>query len=186
MLLCVFLVWPTKFANTLSFYTKQIWCLRIYGECLKILILGKLGLKFVFLKNFAPHTRVFYSYFSMLGGVYAQNWAVFQNCVFFSILIDLGCFSINRNCFKNFKGAAICFYQSKIVNKVFFKKKLRFDLFIYFFKTFSNFPLSLSNLARLHWGFFVIFNQIFARFFSHKAGKTFIPFILFLFSWFHA
>ena len=34
--------------------------------------------------------------------------------------------------------------------------------------------------------FFVIFDVIFARFFSHKAGKTFIPLLLFLFSWFHA
>ena len=45
--------------------------------------MGKLGLKLVFLKNFASHTHAFYSYFSMIGGVYAQNWAVFQNCVFF-------------------------------------------------------------------------------------------------------
>ena len=54
-----------------------------------------------------------------------------------------------------------------------------------FSKLFQTF-LSLSNLARLHWRFFVVFNQIFARFFSHKAGKTFLPFLLFLFSWFHA
>ena len=45
--------------------------------------------------------------------------------------------------------------------------------------------LSLSDLARLHRRFFVVFYLIFARFFSHKAGKTFIPLIL-LFSWFHA
>ena len=54
-----------------------------------------------------------------------------------------------------------------------------------FSKHFSNFSLSLSNLARLHRRFFVIFYLIFARFFSHKVGKTFIPLIL-LFSWFHA
>ena len=55
----------------------------------------------------------------------------------------------------------------------------------YFFKTFSTF-LSLPDLARLHRRFFVVFNLIFARFFSHKAGKTFIPLLLFLFSCFHA
>ena len=77
---------------------------------------GKLGLKLVFLKNFASHTHAFYSYFSMIGGVYAQNWAVFQNCVFFffRISIDWSYFSINRNCFKNFKWASICFDQSNI------------------------------------------------------------------------
>ena len=79
---------------------------------------GKLGLKLVFLKNFASHTHAFYSYFSMIGGVYAQNWAVFQNCVFFffffRISIDRSYFSINRNCFKNFKWASICFDQSNI------------------------------------------------------------------------
>ena len=52
------------------------------------------------------------------------------------------------------------------------------------FQTFLS--LSLSNLARLHRRFFVVFNLIFARFFSHKAGKTFIPLLLFLFSRFHA
>ena len=70
---------------------------------MKILILGKLGLKLVNLKNFASYTHAFYSYFSMLEGVYTQNWAVFQNCVcvcvwffFFSrISIDRGYFLIN-------------------------------------------------------------------------------------------
>ena len=34
----------------------------------------------------------------------SKNWAVFfQNCVFFGILIDRGCFSINRNWFKIFR-----------------------------------------------------------------------------------
>ena len=95
----VIVVWPTKFANTLSFYAKQIWCLRIYVECLKILIMGKLGLKLVFLKNFASHTYAFYSYFSMFGGVYAQNWTIFQNCVFFW----------------NFDRSRLFFDQSKLV-----------------------------------------------------------------------
>ena len=54
-----------------------------------------------------------------------------------------------------------------------------------FSKLFQPF-LSLSDLARLHRRFFVVFDLIFARFFSHKAGKTFIPLLLFLFSCFHA
>ena len=75
--------------------------------------------------------------------------------------IDRTCFSINRTSWIKFLKKKQCLTRSK-----------------HFFKTFSNFPLSLSDLARLHWGFFVVFNQIFARFFSHKASKTFIPFLL--------
>ena len=82
-------------------------------------------------------------------------------------LIDRTCFSINR----------ISWIQ-------FFKNSVLTDS-TYFFKTFSTF-LSLPDLARLHRRFFVVFNLIFARFFSHKAGKTFIPLLLFLFSCFHA
>ena len=93
------LVWPTKFANTLNFYTKQIRCLRIYEECLKILILGKLVLKLVFLKNFASHTHAYESYFSMLGGFYAKTGLFFQNWAFFW----------------NFDRSRLFFDQSKLV-----------------------------------------------------------------------
>ena len=96
------LVLLTKFANTLSFYAKQIWCLRIYEECLKILIFGKLGLKLVFLKNFASHTHAFYSYFSMLGGFYAKK---------------LGCFS-KLYFFWNFDRSRLLFDQSKLVQNI--------------------------------------------------------------------
>ena len=89
---------------------------------LENLNLGKLGLKLVFLKNFASHTHIFYSYFSMLGGFYAKTGLFFQNCVFFGISIDQGCFSINRNWFKFFgKPLSVSinrtygFDQSKIV-----------------------------------------------------------------------
>ena len=81
--------------------------------------------------------------------------------------IDWTCFSINRTSWIKF-----------FLNSVWLIKTTFSNLF----QTF----LSLSDLARLHWEFFVVFNQMFARFFSHKADKTFIPFLLLLFSWFHA
>ena len=122
MLLCVSLVWPTKFANTLSFYAKQIWCLRFYGKYLMISILGKLGLKLCFLKNITSHTHAFCSSISMLWGVSKMCLWFFQNCVFaqkfcepLSASIDPICFSNNRNCFKIFKEASICFDQSKLI-----------------------------------------------------------------------
>ena len=55
--------------------------------------------------------------------------------------------------------------------------------------TFSNLFqtfLSLSDLARQHKRFFIVFYLIFARFFSLKAGKTILSLLLFLFSCFHA
>ena len=58
------------------------------------------------------------------------------------------------------------------------------------FKTLFQIFFKLSSLSPTWQGstedFLSFFNQIFTRFFSHKAGKTFIPFLLLLFSWFHA
>ena len=83
-------------------------------------------------------------------------------------LINRTCFSINRTLWIKF----------------FFLKSVLTDS-KHFFKSFSNFPLSL-RLGKAPLKIFLsFFNQIFVRFFSHKAGKTFIPFLLLLFSWFH-
>ena len=176
-----------------------------------ILILTKLGLKLVFLKNFASHTHTFYSYFSMLGGVYAQNWVVFQNRVFSKILIDWGCFSINRNCFKNFKEASVCFDrtkvifdQSKIVIKVFKNKILTCStqLFQTFFKlfflsptwqgfssNFCRFPLiflqgfPLPRPVRPFYPSFCIYFHVFVHKFMHFVG-IFEPIQIWGFWWF--
>ena len=121
MLLCVSLVWPTKFANTLSCCAKQIWCLRIYGECLIILILGKLGLKLCFWNAFHHILMHFVHQFQCFEVFLKCVFVIFQNCVFsqkfcesLSVLIDPICFSINRKCFKMFKEASICFDWSKL------------------------------------------------------------------------
>ena len=80
--------------------------------------------------------------------------------------VDRTCVSINRTSWIRF----------------FLKKKLRFDLFIYFFKLFSLSPTWQGSTE----DFLSFSTKFFARFFSPKAGKTFIPFLLLLFSWFHA
>ena len=146
MLLCVSLVWPTKFANTLSFCVKQIWCLRIYGECLIILILGKLGLKLCFLKYISSHTHAFCSSISMLWGISKMCLCYFQNCVFsqkfcgpLSISIDPICFLINRKCFKMLRGASVCFDWSKL-----FLDQLK--LFWYCLKTFKEASICFDQL----------------------------------------
>ena len=137
----------------------------------------------------------FYILYSMLWGklskiqVFSLKSCFFQNFDWSNLIFDQ-----SKSCLKN--SMSLCLVQliepvfrsiehldSSFLKKVFWLIQTLFQkLFQKLFQTF----LSLSDLARLHWRFFVVFNLIFARFFSHKAGKTFIPLLLFLFSWFHA
>ena len=73
------------------------------------------------------------------------------------------------------------------INIVFqvFKKKQFLDCFKHLFQKFFNF-FSLSDLARLHSKFFVVFFLNFCKVFSLKAGKTILSLFLVLFSCFHA
>ena len=124
----------------------------------------------------------------------------------------LGFFVLKSYFFQNFNSSNLIFDQSKSFWKIlvslclvrliepvfqsiehressFFKTVFDWfkTLFQIFFKPFSNLPLSLSPTWQGSTeNFLSFFNQIFARFFSHKASKTFIPFLLLLFSWFHA
>ena len=52
-------------------------------ECLKILILRKLGLKPMFWKSISSHTHAFYSLYSMLWGVFFKNHIIFSKMLFF-------------------------------------------------------------------------------------------------------
>ena len=152
MLLCVFFRLTNQVCKYFEFLCKTYLVLEnLKGECLKILILGKLGLKLVFWKSISSHTHAFYSYYSMLWGVFSKTGLFFQNKFYFSrISIDPICFSFNRNCIYNFKWASVCFNQSKlifdqskIVNKFFLKSNL--DLFNSLFsKVFKLLSLSLS------------------------------------------
>ena len=60
MLLCVILVWPTKFENSLNFMQNEFEALGFKDNWLKVLILGRLGSKQVFLKSISSHTHAFY------------------------------------------------------------------------------------------------------------------------------
>ena len=191
MLLCVSLVWPTKFANTLSFMQNWFddWK---FMENVRIFNFGKIGLNSLFLKIISSHTHAFCSSISML-------WVVpkffFKNCVFpqnfvsfylfrliqsvfwsieivlnclrkpLSVSIDPICFSINRNCLKIFKKASVCFNQSKLI---FDQSKLVNQVFkkseFDISKRFSNF-FSLSELDKASPQFFVIFLRIFCKVF---------------------
>ena len=158
-LLCVFLVWPTKFANTLSFYAKQFWCL-------KILILGKLGLKLCFWKTLHHILMHFVHQFQCFEVVLPCVFILFKNCVFsqklcepLSASIDPICFSINRICFKIFKEAFVCFDQSKLI---FNQLKLIFDQSKLVNQVFKISEFDVSNL---------LFKKVFKLFLSLRIGQ---------------
>ena len=65
------LVWPTNFENSLNFMQNVFEAWGFKDNWLKILILGKLGSKQLFLKNISSHTHAFYSQNIMLWGVSA-------------------------------------------------------------------------------------------------------------------
>ena len=139
----------------------------------------KLGLKLVFFgRAFHLILMHFYFLYSMLWGKFSKIRLFFLKAIFLEFRLIQSNFRSIEILFKQFSeplpGSIDRTYFS--INrtswiKFFFLNSVLTDS-KHFFKTFSNFPLSLSDLARLHWRFFVVFNQIFARFFSHKAGKT--------------
>ena len=96
------------------------------GDCLKSKFLGELGFKsWVCENHFISYSCIFF--FQCFEERLHQILVIFKDSFFFTISIDQGYFSINRNCFKNFKGASIyfdqsklIFDQSKIVNQFFF------------------------------------------------------------------
>ena len=69
------------------------------GGCLKILSLGKLGLKLVFWKSISSHSHAFYFLFSMLCGVFFKIQVVFSKILFFQIFDWSNLFLINQNFF---------------------------------------------------------------------------------------
>ena len=106
MLLCVSLVWPTKFANTLSFMQNWFddWK---FMENVRNFIFGKTGLNSLFLKIISSHTHAFCSSISMFWVVpkffFSKTVFILKFCEPLPVSIDPIYFSINRNSFKSFK-----------------------------------------------------------------------------------
>ena len=95
MLLCVILVWPTKFENSLYSMQNVLEAWEFKEDCLNILILGNLGSKHVFLKSISSHTHAFCSQNSMLWGVSAIFYFDFKNI--FPEIFWLGSVHFNRS-----------------------------------------------------------------------------------------
>ena len=141
-------------------------------------------------EHFISYSCIFISYIqcfevSFQKSSYFSKKLFFQNFEWSNLIFDQSKSYLKTSvslCWFNWSN--LFFDQSNIMFQVFLKTVL-WLIQTLFQKNFQTF-LSLSNLARLHRRFFVVFYLNFARFFSHKAGKTFLPLILFLFSWFHA
>ena len=142
-------------------------------------------------KHFISFSCIFISYIQCFEACF-QKIRFFSKKMFFFQIIDWSNLIFDQ--LKSFWKISVSLCLVRLIEPIFqsiehhessfFKNSVWLiqNTFSNLFQTF----LSLFDLARLHWGFFIVFNQIFARIFSHKAGKTFIPFLLLLFSWFHA
>ena len=104
MLLCVFFGLTNQVCKYFEFLSKTYLVFEnLKGECLKTLILGKLGLKLVFWKNISSHTHAFYSLYSMLWEVFFKNQFIFIKKIPF---------------FQNFNWSNLFFVQSKLCLKL--------------------------------------------------------------------
>ena len=117
-----------------------------------------------------------------------QILLIFKNSFFLQFRLIEAVFRSIKIAFKNFSEHLpssidrTCFSINRISWIKFFLNTV-FDSFKTLFQTF----LSLSPTWQGSTEDFLSFSTKFvARFFSPKAGKTFIPLILLLFSWFHA
>ena len=149
MLLCVSFGLTNQVWNYFEFLCKPYFVFENFKEgCLKILSLGKLGLKLVFWKSISSHIYAFYFLYSMLWGMFSKNQVIFSKMIFFQIFDWSNLFFDQSKFLLNFFWASVCFDesnlnfdQSKLVNQVL--KEIRFDLFKPLFqKLFKPFSLS--------------------------------------------
>ena len=140
------------------------------GEWLKILILGKLGLKIVFWKSISSHTHAFlFLIFIALRCVF-KNQIIFSKKMFFQIFYWSNLFFDQSKFLLKFS-VSFCLFQSieidfrSIENRKWAFLKVRSWLVqSIFFKKFSNFPLSLW-LNKAPQRFFVVFLLNFCKVF---------------------
>ena len=141
-------------------------------------------------KHFIPYSCIFISYIqcfevSFQKSSYFSKKLFFQNFDWSNLIFDQ-----SKSCLKN--SVSLCLVrliepvfrsiedrESSFLKTVFWLIQTLFQNFFKLFSLSSTWQGSTED-------FLPFFTQSFTRFFSQKAGKTFIPFLLFLFSWFHA
>ena len=167
MLLCVFLSLTNQVCNYFVFLCKTYFVFaNLKGECLKILILGKLGLKLVFWNNISSHAHAFYSFYSMLWGVFQKLGYFFKNYVFLGFRLIQSIFRSIEITFK-----ILCELLSVSINRkswISFSKSQIWLIQITFSKLFQT-PFSLFDSDKHHPQFFVVFDQIFCRVFLSQG-----------------
>ena len=120
--------------------------------------LGKLSLKLVFLKNFASHTHAFYSFFSLLGGIYAKTGLFFLKLCFFWNFDWLRLFFRSIEIFSKFLSEPLFVSINRKSCGMFYKQFFKWVK--HFFKKFSPFSLSI-RLGQGKSSFFCRFRSIF-------------------------
>ena len=149
-------------------------CFKNGGDCLKSKFLEKLGLKFVFWESISSHTHAFALLYSMFWGKISKNQVFsLKSCFFQNFNWSNLIFDQSKSCFKN----SVSLYLVRLIEPVFrliedrisgFLKQF-FDYFkTSFSKKFFNFS-SLSDLARRHYKFFVVFLQNFCKVFLSQS-----------------
>ena len=168
MLLCVSFGLTNQVWNYFEFLCKTYFVFENFkGGCLKILSLGKLGLKLVFWKSIWSHTHAFYFLYSMLWGMFSKIIFFFSKMMFFQIF-DWSNLFFNQSKFFFKFFVSFCLFQSietdfrSIENHKWAFLKVRSWLFqnIFFklLQTFLSLSLSLSlRLGKATQHFFVIF-----------------------------
>ena len=131
----------------------------------------------------------FYILYSMLYGKFSKiRLFSLKSCFFQNFDWSILIFDQSKSCLKNLVSLCLVRLIELVFRSIEHCESSFFLNSVWLIQnTFSNFPLSFSPTWQGSTkDFLSFFNQIFARFFSHKASKTFIPFLLLLFSWFHA
>ena len=129
---------------------------------------GKLGLKFVFWESISSHTHAFVLLYSMLWGKISKIQVFFSQKLFFpEFRLIQSNFDQSKSYFKNY----VSLYLVRLIKPVFRSIEDRISGFLktdsltvskHLFQQFFNFS-SLSDLARLHYNFFVVFLQNFCK-----------------------
>ena len=130
-----------------------------------------MGLKLVFWESISSHTHAFFFLYSMLWGKISKNQVFsLKSCFFQNFDWSNLNFDQSKSCFKN----SVSLYLVRLIEPVFRSIEHRVSgflktvlwliqtLFQIFFKVFS---LSLSDLARQHKDFFVVFYLNFCKVF---------------------
>ena len=133
-----------------------------------------MGLKLVFWKSISSHTHAFFMSYIQCFEVSFQKSGYFSKKLFLQIFDWSNLiFDQSKSCFKNLVSLCLVRLIEPIFRSIehrvssFFKTVfwLIQTLFQNFFQTF----LSLSNLARLHWRFFVVFHSNFCTVFLSQG-----------------